>query len=221
MSLIIVDELEFELDTDPTAEQRALIELLGRRRSIKRLRSGPFPKVLRDRLLRAIQLTPAAYNQPPWHIVILHERRDEFWDTMETAVSQRLEGDRLQRWFDRFADFRPGVAIALIYEDRAITGQISEAWQLGREQAHAFVQQALGMMQLSLWLALTAEGLATSLQHWNWLAETEINHFAGIDPDRYHLTAVLPIGYPDEAPRDLNRVDTGSVVAFERSGSSA
>jgi len=192
-----------------------LISLLERRRSIRRLQGGPFSPPLRERLMEAVRLTPAAYNLPPWHVVLLHERRAEFWQMVEGAVRERLDGDRRERYHERIAGFRDGVAVAVFYEDTTVGAQIAQAWQISDSQADAFVQQGLGMAQLSLWLALTAEGLVTSLQHWDWLLEERLATFVDA-PEQFRLAAVMPIGYAGEAPRAVERLPVERVVSEER-----
>jgi predicted oxidoreductase (fatty acid repression mutant protein) len=72
------------------------------------------------------------------------------------------------------------------------------------------------MLQLSIWLSLTAEGLATSLQHWDWLLEERIAAFTGLSTERFRLAAAMPIGYPDEPPRVIERTPLDRVVSLER-----
>jgi len=184
--------------------ETGLLTLLERRRSIRRLRGGPFPLQTRQRLTEAVRLTPAAYNLPSWHVILLRERRNEFWDLVAAAVDNRLDGDRRERYLDRIAGFRDGVAVAIFFEDTTVGAQIAQAWQISDAQAGAFVQQGLGMAQLALWLALTGEGLVTSLQHWDWLIEDRLAAFLGV-PAHVRLAAVMPIGYADEAPRIVER----------------
>src|SRR3954465_2092156 len=107
------------LTIDPAALDRPpdLHALLERRRSIRRLRNGPFSREAKERLLEAIRLTPAAFNLPPWHVVLVHESPYQFWQKVEAGFRERLDGERLARYLDRLAGFRPAVAIALIFED--------------------------------------------------------------------------------------------------------
>jgi predicted oxidoreductase (fatty acid repression mutant protein) len=201
----------------PAEERRHDLQtLLERRRTIRRLRPGPFTLDTKQRLLDAIQLTPAAFNLPPWHVVLISETRVAFWDIVEEGFRANLEGDRLQRYLGRLEGFRPGVAIALIYEDLAVQPALRDAWRISDEQATSFVQQGLGMVQLSVWLALTAEGLVTSLQHWEWLLEDRIAEFVGFPTERYRLAAAMPIGYADEPPRRVERPPLEQVVSLER-----
>ena len=192
-----------------------LIDLLASRRSIRRLRGGPFSIQTRERIEQAIRLTPAAYALPSWHVVLVHEEIDALWNVVERAFRDRLEGDRLARYLDRLEGFRSGVAVALIYEDTQARSELKTAWQISDETARAFSEQGIGMVQLAIWLTLTEDGLSTSLQHWEWLLEDRLAEFLDI-PGRYRLTAAMPIGYADELPRQIERAPAYRVVSHDR-----
>jgi len=175
------DDVAEDMDWDHARDAPALQSIMARRRSIRRLGAGPFPIATRERLLAAIRLTPAAYNLPPWRVVLVHERRDELWAEVAAGFREGLSGDRLERYLDRLDGFRGGVAVALIFEDRAVERALREEKGAAPEVAQTFVQQAMGMVQLALWLAITAEGLVTSLQHWDDLIGARAARFAGLD----------------------------------------
>jgi predicted oxidoreductase (fatty acid repression mutant protein) len=147
--------------------------------------------------------TPSAYGISPWHVVVIHERRDDFWRLVERAFRAGLEGERLGRYLDRLEGFRAGSAVVLIYEDGKARPRLQQAWNLSTEIATSFVQQALGMVQQSIWLTLTAEGLVTSLQHWDWLLQESLAEFLGLPSERYRLVATMPIGFAAEEPRPV------------------
>jgi predicted oxidoreductase (fatty acid repression mutant protein) len=190
--------------------------LLANRRSIRRLLDGPFPDEIKQRIEEAIRLTPSAYNLPTFHVLLVHDRRAEFWAEIESAYHERLEGDRLERYLQRLDAFRGGVGAIAIYEDRPVHPQLRDAWNLSDDQARSFVQQALGMVQLAVWLALTSEGLVTSLQHWDWLVQDRLERFFELPADRFHLTAVMPFGYAGEAPRENDPIAAERVVSHDR-----
>ncbi len=201
--------------SDLAHEGPALHAVMARRRSIRRLQSGPFPTSTRERLLAAIRLTPAAYNLPPWRVVLVHERRDELWAEVAAGFREGLSGERLQRYLDRLDGFRGGVAVALIFEDRAVERMLREEKGAAPEVAQGFVQQALGMVQLALWLAITVEGLATSLQHWDDLIGARAARFAGLAEDEFGLVATMPIGYAAEEPRAIERAPAELICAVD------
>ncbi len=212
----LLTRIEASLSADGEETAEGLLSLLERRRSIRRLQPGPLSAASLERIAEAVRLTPAAYNLPPWHVVLIHEERSAFWQVVEQAFLERLEGDRLERYLDRLAGFRGGVAVALVYEDVSVRRQLAEAWQITLEQAGAFAEQGLGMVQLALWLALTAEGLVASLQHWDWLLEESLAAFVGLPMERFRLVAALPIGHADEEPRMTERMTVERVVSRDR-----
>ncbi len=197
---------------------RDLAALLAHRRSVRRLRDGPFPATARHHILRAATLTPAAYNRPPWHIVLLDERRAEFWHLVEQVFRERLDGDRLERYLARLRGFRGGVAVLLVYEDRQNVDAMRDAWRIDARTAHSFADQGLGMVQLALWLAVVAEGLATSLQHWEDLIADRLVAFLGHSPERFVLAAVMPVGYAAEEPRAVERPDPRHIISLNAFG---
>jgi predicted oxidoreductase (fatty acid repression mutant protein) len=202
--------------SDAGEPAEALLALLSRRRSIRRLQSGAFSEASQRRILEAVRLTPAAYNLPSWHVVLIHEERAAFWHLVETAIRERLDGDRRERYLGRLDGFRGGVGVALIYEDVTVRSDLAAAWQITLDQAGAYAEQGLGMVQLALWLALTAEGLVASLQHWDWLLEGPLAEFVGLAPERYRLVATLPIGYAGEDPRPTAPVPFHRIVSRDR-----
>lgn len=201
---------------DPPRFEQPFVELLAKRRSIRKLRSGPFSRAARERLYEAVRLTPAAYNLPPWRAVFIDERREEFWDVIESAFRAGLSGDRLGRFLSRLEGYRGGLGAALFYEDLTVHDRLKEAWSLTDAQTAAFIQQSLGMAQLALWLALTQEGLASSLQHWDWLVERQVGEFLGLSPAERRLAVVMPFGYPNEAPRETEPIELHHVIAVDR-----
>ena len=214
---LIGTSLTDDLDGPPDpADGPSLLSLLARRRSIRRLRSGPFPESTQARLHEAVRLTPAAFNVASTHVVFVHAERAAFWRTVETGFRERLEGDRLERYLDRLDGFRPGVGAALIFEDTSARSALVDAWSITDDQALAFAEQGLGMVQFALWLALTAEGLVTSLQHWEWLLADRIADFTNLPQERFRLAAILPIGYPDEPPRTVEPIALERVISRDR-----
>ena len=196
-------------------EASALQHIFQSRRSIRRLQDGPFTPEMRQRVLEAVRLTPAAYNLPPWRIVLVHEQREDTWQQIEPAFRDYLSGERLERNLTRLDGFRPGVALALIYEDLRVSRALREEKGASPELATQFVQQALGMVQLSLWLALTAEGLSTSLQHWEEFLADRTEQLTGLPAADFGLAAAMPIGYAAEEPRDIERPATTQVCAVD------
>lgn len=193
----------------------ALQSILAERRSIRRLRPGPFTDEMRGRLLEAVRLTPAAYNLPPWRVVLIHGRREALWAEVERGFRETLDGEQLARYLDRVRGFAGGVAVALVFADNGVERMVREEKGASDAVAASFVHQALGMVQLALWLAVTAEGMVASLQHWDHLIGPRLARFAGLPEAEIALVATMPIGYADEEPRVVERVAAARICAVD------
>jgi predicted oxidoreductase (fatty acid repression mutant protein) len=194
---------------------RHYISLLEQRRTIRKLTGGEIEPGLLADLTQAIALTPAAFNRPPWRVVVIHEERHRFWNTVDQAFRGKLEGERLERYLQRLDQFRSGLGAILIYEDRRVAPDLQVEQQLSAETSAAFVQQALGMLQLSLWLTLTNHGFGTSLQHWDWLIEHELPVHTGLPVEHFALVVVMPFGLPDDEPKSSTRTSQSELVAID------
>jgi predicted oxidoreductase (fatty acid repression mutant protein) len=214
----VLDIELIDVSWDREVEASALQAIMARRRSIRRLHDGPFTPAMRAHLMEAVRLTPASYNLPPWRVVLVHERRDELWREIEWGFREHLSDDRLERYLDRLNGFRGGVAVALLFADRRVERALREEKGAPPEVAQTFVQQALGMVQLALWLAITAEGLATSLQHWDDLIGLRAARFAGLSEGDFALVATLPIGYAAEEPRTIERAAAAQMCMVDPGG---
>jgi predicted oxidoreductase (fatty acid repression mutant protein) len=193
----------------------SVTNLLAQRRSIRRLAGGALSPETVARLQDAVVRTPSAFGVTPWHIVILTEQRDAFWDEVAAGFRDGLEGDRLERYLGRLEGFRSGAGVILIYEDLSARPALHLNWGLSEQTAHDFVQQGLGMLQLAIWLVLTEEGLAASLQHWDWLIQDRLAALLDLPTDRYQLVSVLPVGEPAEPARDTPPVDPAQVLRVD------
>jgi predicted oxidoreductase (fatty acid repression mutant protein) len=212
---VTVDELPAN-ETGGILSPIEFTALLASRRSIRRLQDGPFSIETQERIEDAIRYTPAAYNLPSFHVLFVRAERNAFWSEVEAGFRERLDSDRLERYLHRVDGFRNGTAVIVIYEDRLVHPQLRDAWNLSDAQTQEFSQQTLGMLQLSIWLALTAEGLVSSLQHWDWLLKARLETFFGLPEGRFHLTAVMPIGYPAEQPRENEPIAMDRILSRDR-----
>jgi uncharacterized protein len=187
--------------TVPAPESVA--DLLNRRRSVRVLADGPLPDGAIAAFAEAIERSPASMGMAPWRIVLLEERRGEFWDLVDAAFRARLADERLERYLKRLDGFRPAALVALVYEDLASRQALRDTG-VTDDLALEFNLQGLGIVQYSIWLTATGLGLGASLQHWNAQIETPLAAFTGLDPERYRLVSQIPIGWPADspAPRD-------------------
>jgi uncharacterized protein len=195
------------ITTTPAAN---LLETFARRRSVRRLTAGPLSDALIADLIMAADLVPSAFDAQPWRVVILHDRHDALWDMIERTITRRLDGDRRARYLARVDALRGGGMTLLVFEDVARAGPQDN---LTHEEARDQASQSVGMLQLALWLTLTAHGMATSLQHWQWLMEDVALTFVGLPAEGFRLVTFMPVGSATEPP--VTRATRRSRVSLE------
>ncbi|MDQ2784984.1 MAG: nitroreductase family protein [Chloroflexota bacterium] len=178
--------------TTPTSAS-AIAALLDARRSIRRLGPASFSPMLIADLAAATHSVPSAFNAQPWHVVVLQDRNAIFWDRIEEAITVHLEGERRARYLARAAGMRQGGMTLLVFEDRA---RVAPRDGLAAEETRDQASQSIGMVQLAVWLTITAHGLSTSLQHWHVIADIErlALDFVGLAPGGYRLVSFMPVG---------------------------
>lgn len=178
------------ITTSPTSAA-SIAALFDARRSTRKLGPAIFSPALIADLAAATHSMPSAFNAQPWHVVVLWERNAAFWDRIAETFAARLDGDRRARYLARASGMRHGGMTLLIFEDFARSAPrdgLTDAET--RDQA----SQSLGMVQLALWLTITAHGLDTSLQHWHARIEDVARDFVGLPPDGYRLVSFMPVG---------------------------
>jgi len=197
---------------------RTLLQLLKRRRSVRRVKGGEIDPQLISGILEAARWAPSPYNVQPWHFVVVREGNNRLWDTIEAAERAERKGKNLERALERLKGFRGSIFIILIYRDQgAVERMLAEYSYLDPVAFDDWVRQALGMAQLLLWLAVTERGLTASLQHIQH-AEEPIAALLGMPQDRFQLVAIMPVGYQDETLPENERKPLLEITSFERWG---
>lgn len=175
-----------------TTEQAiTLATLLEARRSTRKLTPASFPPDFVADLAAAAHVVPSAFDTQPWRIVALRERNRAFWDRIEETITARLEGDRRMRYLARADQMRHGGMTLLVFEDRARSAPRDG---VSGEEARDQAAQSIGMVQLALWLTITAHGLSTSLQHWHAIIEDIALDFVGLPQEAFRLVSFMPVG---------------------------
>ena len=189
------------------------LESILKRRSIRKLTSGPVSDETIFHILEAARWAPSAANSQPTRMVVLKERNKEFWDFIEATLKQKLQGERLRRALNRLPGYRAGVFSIVFFEDTSIAdAQLASGSPA--EGVKSFAAQALGIAQANVWNTLAAAGLAASNQHINLQMEAELHTFLNV-PATWKSYSIFPVGYPDEEPAEGSRLDAKDVIFFE------
>ena len=164
-------------------------EAIGARRSVRAYQDKPIEEDKLRRVLEAGRLAPSARNMQEWKFVVVRDRR------LRGRLVSACKGQAF------VAEAPVVIAACATKSDHIMTcGQYAYSIDLAIAVDH-------------MTLAAVQEGLGTC-----WLGafhEDEVREVLGIPPD-VRVVAVLPVGYPAEAPRARSRNPFEEVFCFDR-----
>ena len=213
--------------TPPTAAD-ALLRALACRRSVRRFRPDPPPRELLERLLEAAVAAPSASNKQPWRFFVV--TRAATIAEMSAAVREavaRVAADVDEAWrgsfeaygsyFTRF-ESAPVVIAALHRPLRILSHMVGERGDVERRATIQAMEEASGLMGTAmalenLLLAAPALGLGASGMTGPLLASHRLREILQV-PDGWTITALVPVGYPDEEPAPTARKPAASVTRW-------
>jgi nitroreductase len=155
------------------------------RRSIRRYTSEAVPEETVNRLLRAAMAAPSAGNEQPWHFIVIRDR------ALLDAVPQ----------FHPYAAMLKYASVAVL-----VCGDLT------LEKYRGFWVQDCSAAAENLLLAAAAMGLGAV---WTAIYPLE-ERVAGMRdllrlPENVIPLALVPLGYPAEQPRPVDRFDPSRV----------
>ena len=166
------------------------LDIIKSRRSIRRYKNDPIPEDVFLRVLEAARLAPSGKNFQPWKFIIVKDQ----------ALKEKLaEASRGQLFIAR----APVVIVACGYPEKSYQhqGNYMTSWTID-------VTCALDHLMLQA----QEEDLGTC-----WIGafkEDAVKPILGI-PAEVRVLALIPLGYPDEIPRDRGRKDLSAIISFD------
>ena len=91
---------EEKLQSDQ-ASVESYLKYVQKRRSIRKLTSGPVPEETMRAILEAGRWSPSSANTQPVRMVVVKERHQELWDFIEQTLRAKLQGAQLERALGR------------------------------------------------------------------------------------------------------------------------
>lgn len=205
-----------------------LEELIRSRRSIRRYKPEAPPRETIERLIAVASLAPSASNKQPWRFFATDDRSTI--DRMAAAVQESVErvaahvDDRLMGAFREYGDYfvrfrdAPVVVVAAFREmavlSHMLDGQVDEGDRsciAALEFNSGIVSASLALQNLMLYAH--SLGLGSSSMTGPLLASPAIKAILGI-PASWNIAAVVPVGFPAEAPAPTTRKPVEDVVRW-------
>jgi predicted oxidoreductase (fatty acid repression mutant protein) len=168
-------------------KQRRTQYALGKNVSLDR-------EALTQRIKEAIRHTPSSFNSQSSRAVILFgEQSEKFWELTKQALSRIVPAEAFAPTAAKLDSFAAGVGTVLFYEDQAVVAGMQEKFALYADNFPVWSEQAGGMAQFAVWLALTEVGVGASLQHYNPVVDGAAGQEWNV-PATWKLRAQMPFG---------------------------
>ncbi|MGY3039726.1 putative oxidoreductase (fatty acid repression mutant protein) [Rhodanobacter sp. TND4EL1] len=173
-----------------------LIEKLKQRRTQYALgRNVSLDKDALTALIKeAIRHTPSSFNSQSSRAVILFgEQSEKFWELTKQELARIVPPEAFEPTAAKLDSFAAGVGTVLFYEDQSVVTGLQEQFALYADNFPVWSEQAGGMAQFAVWLALTEAGVGASLQHYNPVADDATRQEWNV-PTSWKLRAQMPFG---------------------------
>lgn len=181
---------------------KELLELIKERRSVyvigkeKLVSEDKVTEIVKD----AVKYVPSAFNsQSARAVVLFNEESDKLWEITKEALRKVVPADQFSDTEQKMNMFKGGYGTVLFFEDQAVVEGLQVNFALYADNFPVWSNQSNGMLQLTIWTALSNLGLGASLQHYNELIEDDVKKAFNV-PANWKLLAQMPFGNVIVAP---------------------
>lgn len=190
------------------------------RESLKKRRS--FYEINKDSLISdekiaelveyAVKYTPSAFNSQSQNTVLLFgASHEKLWDITMDRLKKIVPVDNFSSTESKINSFRAGHGTVLYFDNGAITKSLQENYPLYKDNFPIWAEQSNGMLQITIWNMLVAEGLGANLQHYNPLIDEDVKSAFDI-PKEWRLIAQMPFGNITAQPPEKEFADLPSRI---------
>lgn len=215
-------------DVDAAGDFPGLHALMSSRRSVRRFKAEAPPRALIEQVLEAAITAPSASNKQPWKFLVVQDRA--LIATMAFAVREAVERiaaqvpEESQASFRAYGDYftrfelAPVVIVAIYRGLTLLSNLVSADLDAGDRERIARMERESGltgtaMALQNLLLAAHALGLGASGMTGPLVAVDRLKALLEV-PESWGVAALIPLGFPDEAPAATERKALGKVVRW-------
>ncbi len=168
-----------------------VLDVIQKRRSVRKYKEDPIPEKDLMSVLEAARLAPSGKNFQPWKFIIIKDK----------ALKEKLAQASAGQFFMAEA---PIIIVGCGFPDNcyAHMGRYMKSWS---------VDVTIALEHLIL--QAQEEGLGTC-----WIGsfeEEEVKAILNI-PENVKVLALIPLGYPDEIPRFRKRKSLDEIISYDR-----
>ena len=174
----------------------AFINSISKRRTQYALgKNLPLPQQEVSQLIQeAIKLSPSSFNSQSSRAVILFgAESDKFWGFVMEALRKIVPADSFAPTEAKINSFAAGAGTVLFYEDQDVIAGLQQQFAAYAENFPVWSEQASGIAQFAVWVALSEANIGASLQHYNPLPDAAAAAEWNV-PASWKLRAMIPLG---------------------------
>ena len=174
----------------------AFINSISKRRTQYALgKNLPLPQQEVSQLIQeAIKLSPSSFNSQSSRAVILFgAESDKFWGFVMEALRKIVPADSFAPTEAKINSFAAGAGTVLFYEDQDVIAGLQQQYAAYAENFPVWSEQASGIAQFAVWVALSEANIGASLQHYNPLPDAAAAAEWNV-PASWKLRAMMPFG---------------------------
>ncbi|HHX37788.1 MAG TPA: nitroreductase family protein [Clostridiaceae bacterium] len=173
----------------------SIIDALAKRRSyynINRELPVEIDQVF-DLVDKITELVPDAFNMKSSRVVVVTgEHQDKLWDTIYDVFEGKVSREKID-------GFKTGNGTILYFYDADVVANLQEQFPNYAHNFPLWANQAVGMLQISIWSALRELNIGASLQHYNPVIDDAVKKMFDL-PASWTLNAQMPFGGIESEP---------------------
>lgn len=187
---------------------RCFQEAISNRRTNYNL--GKDIKILPSQITAAIEKlvieVPSAFNMQSTRVVVaMGKKHSAIWHITKEILQEIVPKDRWPQTKEKINSFMNAYGTVLFFDDIQTVQDMQKQYTSYANNFPIWAQQANGMLQFTVWTALTNMGLGVNLQHYNPLIDEKVKILFSI-PENWKLIAQMPFGRPLQAPAAIEKM---------------
>jgi nitroreductase len=195
-------------------------DAIAARRSIRKFKPDPIPEEAVETLLESVRLAPSGSNSQPWRLKLIQDQATK--DRISEAANRQ-----------GFIAKAPLVIVLCVDLGVYIEGSLATVRELASNNERSEAMTSAMLSRVEAWrtqpkdflaanvafnigiagehLALMAVGLGLGTCWVRAFDEARLHSIFGFD-EEIVVTALMPVGYPDEAPSARRRKPTNEIL---------
>lgn len=148
-----------------------------------------------DLIQKAVREAPSSFNSQSSRAVILFgDAHEKVWNIALDVLRPMVPAEAFVATEQKINDaFKAGFGTVLFFEDQDVVKDLQEKFPAYADNFPIWSEQASGMAQYAVWLALAEKNIGATLQHYNPLIDSDVTKEWGI-PASWKLRAQMPFG---------------------------